>query len=173
MSSQVHDRKIQLFHHLDVSLVRIRINIPRSVRMESFLGHTLEYHLQSRRVRQPEYPHIGTLRRRAHNRECLPEGSLVPRMSVQVQRGHETRLRRMRMYPTKRNQPPCLLEIQNQLFFDHLTRIARRALARDQQRRDRKPARSFLAQQQAAGLAVLERIGFGDGHEFLNRFFWQ
>ena len=80
--------------------------------------------------------------------------------------GKLTALRRMRMYPTQRDEPPRLRKLKNELLLVHRTRIACRVLFRDEERRDDELGLAFwFTQEEPAGLEIKQSVGFGEGEE--------
>ena len=65
-------------------------------------------------------------------------------------------------HPTQRYQFPLFCELHDQLLFIHRTRVARRVLLGDEQRRDDISVAFVLSQQKAARLTITRGVDTGD-----------
>ena len=76
-------------------------------------------------------------------------------------------------HPSKRNQRPFLRKLHHQFFLIHRTRITRRMLSGNQQRRHEVFAFVVLAQQQPARFPVSRSVEGSDGEETWKAVAWE
>mmetsp|Transcript_3577 Transcript_3577/g.8551 ORF Transcript_3577/g.8551 Transcript_3577/m.8551 type:complete len:275 (+) Transcript_3577:302-1126(+) len=121
--------------------------------------------------RQPEDPAaLGAVRRRHHDGYGLVEEGLVANLRVDVDRGEEAGLRRVRVNPPEGKEPTLVLHCEDVFLVQRGDGVAGSLLVRDDQGGDGEDARLGveIPREDAAGLDALACVGRGEPHELLH-----